>query len=528
IDMLRPLLQDEGVGKTGHNLKFDSLMLRKAGAIVRGIDGDTMIAAYLLDPSSRRYALKPLASEILGAGLKTYEDMVGKGKDQKKFSQVKIADAVDYACADVDVVLKIEPELTGKLEADGLTRVYKEIEIPLIEVLTQMEWNGIKVDNVALKMTSDKFIVEENRIRDTLKDVTGADINMNSPKQVADLLFNKIGLRKVRKDSTDIMVLEELEDEHPAVPLIIRYRHLNKLRGTYLDALPALINPSTGRIHTSYNQTLTATGRLSSSDPNLQNIPIRTADGSEIRRAFIPGSDDELLLSADYSQIEVRLLAELSGDPILLEAFEKGEDIHTRTAAEVFEAPISEVTPDQRRYAKTINFGLIYGMREFKLSQQLGITRKEAAEFIENYFKRYPNVKNFIEMTKEKVLKDGFTTTLFGRRRKIDELLSNNKMQRESGLRAAFNTRIQGTAADIMKIAMLKVHGMIEKGEMKAKLLLQVHDELVFEVKKSDVEETAAKVKKVMTGAANDWFPMKVTLDVDAKAGPNWLDMEKV
>jgi DNA polymerase I len=528
LELLRAALEDPKIEKWGHNLKFDLLMLRAAGLNADGVGYDSILAAYLLDPSSRRYALKPLATAMLGVKFKTYEDMVGSGKNQKKFSEVAIADAVDYACADVDAVLRIEPELTRKLRESGLERVFREIEIPLVPVLAEMEWNGIAVDSGALKTLSQEFEKHENAIRAAVLELTGKDVNLNSPKQVAELLFDNLGLRKISKASTDISALEQLQGDHPVVPLIIKYRHFNKLRGTYVDALPGLINPKTGRIHTSFNQTLTATGRLSSSNPNLQNIPIRTDKGREIRRAFVPGPPGTVLLSADYSQIEIRLLAELSQDPILLESFRNKEDIHTRTAAEVFGVPPDQVAADQRRYAKTINFGLIYGMREFALSQQLGISRHEAAEYINNYFARYPMVREFIETTKEKALAAGYTTTIFGRRRTIEELTSSNKTQREAGLRAAFNARIQGSAADIIKLAMIRIHGMIRSGEIDAKLLLQVHDELVFEAPEQGVKNVADKVKAAMEACADGWHCFSVDLTADVKAGPNWLDMESV
>ncbi len=533
MELLRPALEDDSIGKWGHNLKFDMLMIRNEGGPDRGarienVGCDTNVEAYLIDPAARRYGLKPLAANLLGVRFRTYEDMVGKGKDQKKFSEVTVEDAIDYACADVDAVLRIEPPLTAQLREAGLERVFRDMELPLVPVLAEMEWNGIAIDREILSKLSEQFTLRENSIREEIKQLTGKEINLNSPKQVSELLFETLGLRRVRKDSTDIAALEQLAGDHPAVPLLIDYRHLSKLRGTYVDALPALLNPRTGRIHTTFNQTLTATGRLSSSDPNLQNIPVRTDEGREIRRAFVPGSSSNTLISADYSQIEIRLLAELSGDPILIGAFRNREDIHTRTAAEVFGVPLEEVTSDQRRYAKTINFGLIYGMREFKLSQQLGISRNEAADFIEKYFARYPKVREFIDTTKGQIVRDGSITTMFGRRRIVEEVKSANKMEREAGLRAAFNTRIQGTAADIMKLAMIRVYKKIRSGGIGAKLLLQVHDELVFESPKDSVREVAAAVRAEMENAAEGWLDFTVDLLVDVKAGPNWLDTEPV
>ncbi|MFA6447869.1 MAG: DNA polymerase I [bacterium] len=533
MELLRPVLDDPEIGKWGHNLKFDLLMLRNeggpgAGALVENVGYDSILAAYLADPELRRYALKPLAENMLGAKFRTYEDMVGKGKTQKKFSEVPIEDAIDYACADVDAVLRIETALTERLRENGLERVFSEMEIPLVPVLAEMEWNGIAIDKKVLANLSDQFTLRENAIRQEIRQLTGKELNLNSPKQVAELLFDTLGLRKVRKDSTDIAALEQLAGDHTAVPLLIEYRHLSKLRGTYVDALPKLENTRTGRIHTTFNQTLTATGRLSSSDPNLQNIPVRSEEGREIRRAFVPGDSSNILISADYSQIEIRLLAELSEDPILMDTFNKGEDVHTRTAAEVFGVSLDEVSKDQRRYAKTINFGLIYGMREFRLSQQLGISRHEAADFIEKYFARYPKVREFIETTKAQIVSDGYITTMFGRKRTVDDVKSANKMEQEAGLRAAFNTRLQGTAADIMKMAMIRVYKKTRAAELDAKLLLQVHDELVFEAAKDKVAEVAAIVREAMESAGEGWVDFKVKLVADVKAGPNWLDMEAI
>jgi len=533
MELLRPALESAEIGKWGHNLKFDMLMMRNEGEpgkgpIVEYVGYDSILAAYLVNPDARRYALKPLASAMLGVQFRTYEDMVGKGKTQKKFSEVEIENAIDYACADVDAVLRIEPALTEQLRAQGLERVFREMELPLVPVLAEMEWNGIAIDKEALAKLSDQFILREDAIREEIKQLSGKDINLNSPKQVAELLYETLGLRKIRRDSTDIMVLEQLAGDHPVVPKLIEYRHLSKLRGTYVDALPTLVNPRTGRIHTTFNQTMAATGRLSSSDPNLQNIPVRSDEGRDIRRAFVPGDKNNVLLSADYSQIEIRLLAELSEDPILTESFNNREDVHTRTAAEVFEVKLDEVTSDQRRYAKTINFGLIYGMREFKLSQQLGITRQEAAEFISKYFARYPKVREFIETTKEQIVADGYTTTMFGRRRTVPEVQSANKMEKEAGLRAAFNARLQGTAADIMKLAMIRVYKKIRSGELDAKLLLQVHDELVFEVAKNKVKEAADIICGAMECAGEGWIDFKVRLAANIEAGPNWLDTEPV
>jgi len=528
LDLLRPLLEDESVAKLGHNLKFDWLMLKSAGIDTLGLGFDTMLASFLLAPDGHAHALKTLAGNMLGRHFKTYQDVTGKGKNQICFTEVPLDIATAYAANDVDVVLLIKDEIAARLVEHELTPVFEKIEMPLIGVLGRMEMNGVAVDANLLSELSVRMTEKESEIVTAVHKLTGRDTNLNSPKQVAELLFGHLGLPRVRKDSTDIQVLEELRGAHEAVPLIIEYRRISKLRGTYVDALPSLVKKKTGRIHTSFNQTGAATGRLSSSDPNLQNIPIRTAEGREIRRAFIPPDSGSVILAADYSQVEIRLLAHLCGDANLIAAFRNGEDIHTRTAAEVFGTPPDQVTSDQRRYAKTINFGIIYGMREFKLSNQLGISRREAAEFIDNYFARFPAVKDFVEETKNRLMLDGYVTTMFGRRRYFPEANSGNRNERDAALRAAVNTRIQGTAADIMKLAMIAIDCEIEHGRLPAKMILQVHDELVFEVRKPDVSAVAREVRRIMQTCMQPDVSLDVPLLVDVEAGPNWLDTDAV
>ncbi len=528
LELIKPVIEDPRIGLWGHNLKFDMLMLRQEGARFGRVAYDSFLAAYIIDPSVRGYGLKPLAGRMLNIRLRKFTDVAGSGKDMITFSKVPLETAVDYACADVDTVLRIEPALSATMRENGLYEVFDRIELPLVAVLAEMEWNGVAVDTAVLAELSRELTVRETELRGEICRLGGCEVNPKSPKQVAELLFDKLGLPKKSKRSTDISVLEKLAGEHPVVPLIIEFRQIAKLRGTYVDALPSKIKKKTGRIHTSFNQTLTATGRLSSSDPNLQNIPIRTEIGKKIRRAFVPGPGFDLLLSADYSQIEVRILAHICGDPTLTEAFRNHEDIHRRTAAEVFGIEQSEVTRDQRRYAKSINFGIIYGKTDYGLAQELDIERKEAAAFKERYFARYPKVLEFIETTKEQVAKDGIVTTLFGRRRYIREATSRNRMEQESGFRAAVNTRIQGTAADVMKLAMIKVYDLILEGALDAALLLQVHDELVFEVGKDKLTTVARQVKNAMEHCADDWVKFDVELETDVKAGPNWLDMDEL
>ena len=526
LKLLEPILTNPEINKLGHNLKYDALMLRNAGVNMAGIAFDSMLASYLLDPSGRSHSLKAVAGHLLGIHFKTYEDIVGKGKKQICFDSVPIATATQYACMDVDMVLRIQDILTEQLKSQNLWDVFMDLEMPLVDVLIEMEYNGVAIDENLLKKLSITMSEKENEILAHVQSISGKEINLKSPKQVAELLFDDLGLEQVKKRSTDISVLEELENEHQVVPLIIEYRQLSKLTGTYVDALPALIKKKTGRIHTSFNQHITATGRLSSSNPNLQNIPIRTSTGREIRRAFVTGEPGKVILAADYSQVEIRLLAGLSRDPALIEAFDKGQDIHTRTASDVFGAPLEQVTKDQRRYAKTINFGIIYGMREFRLAKTLGISRFEAAEFIENYFQRYPAVRDFIERTKEEVQKNGYVTTMFGRRRTVPEVNSRNKNEQQAGFRAAFNTIIQGTAADVMKAAMISIHQAIVSGKLNAKMILQVHDELVFETPHEHVQDTSQIVENLMRNAGQPHLSLPVPLTVDVGVGSNWLDLE--
>ena len=526
LEILKPVLENEQISKLGHNLKFDMTMLMSAGIELKGIHFDSMIASYLLDPSSRSHSLKTIAGQRLGMQFKSYEDIVGKGKEQICFSEVPIHVATEYACFDVDLVLRMEQNMLSQLEHNGLMSVFENLEIPLINVLAHMEFVGVSVDENLLKLISIEMTAQEASIIEQVRKLTHMEINLNSPKQIAELLFDKLGLTSVKKRSTDINVLEELQFSHDVVPLIIEYRHVTKLKGTYVNALPALVKKRTKRIHTSFNQHITATGRLSSSDPNLQNIPVRSESGRQIRKAFIPASNDYKMITADYSQIEIRLLAELSRDPALVDAFMQGQDIHSRTAAAVFGVDIEDVSKDQRRFAKTINFGLIYGMREFNLARTLGISRQEALAFIDNYFHQYPSVQQFIDHTQANAMANGFVTTLFGRRRYVPEVNSPNKNEQQAGFRAAFNTIIQGTAADIIKLAMIQIHDSIKKGLIQAIMILQVHDELVFEAPKNSVPEAGRSIKHIMESCVQSHFDMRVPLIADISIGDNWLETQ--
>lgn len=526
LDKLRTLLENTDIKKFGHNLKYDYLMLRSAGVRMHGICFDSMIASYLLNPSGRSHSLKSLAGHLLSTRFKTYEDIVGKGKEQISFQEVPVDVAAEYACNDVDMVLRIHDHIIKELEENALLSVFNDIEMPLVTILADMEFTGVSLDLSMLQKLSIVFSEKEAKILTQIHDVTGFNLNPNSPKQVSEYLFDKLGLPQIKKRSTDIEVLNELTGIHEIIPLLIEFRKISKLRGTYIESLPSLIKKKTGCVHTSYNQHIAATGRLSSSNPNLQNVPIRTQEGREIRRAFIPRKADFIMLSADYSQVEIRILANLCQDFTLIQAFKNNEDIHSRTAAEIFNTPIESITKEQRNYAKTINFGIIYGMREFRLAKEIGISRQEAKSFIERYFSKYPGVKQFIEETQHKAVLDGYVTTMFGRKRRIPELNSRNRNEQQGGLRAAFNTIIQGTAADIMKIAMIRIKQEIDGGTLKALMILQVHDELVFEVSPQNMKESATRISHIMQNATSPFFDLNVPLLVDLSIGPNWLDTE--
>jgi DNA polymerase-1 len=426
----------------------------------------------------------------------------------------------------ISKLFELKDKLLPKLEKDDLLKLYQEIELPLIKVLARMEFNGVKVDKEWLDSLSERLGKRLDIITDKAHQLAGEEFNLNSPKQLGEILFEKLGLPVIKRTktgySTNASVLEKLEGKHEIIPLISEYRELAKLKSTYIDSLPPLINQETGKIHTSFNQMVTATGRLSSTDPNLQNIPIRTEEGREIRKAFIPSKEDMLLLAVDYSQIELRVFAHLSGDQKLKEAFNTGADIHTETAAEVFEVKPEEVSPNLRRHAKVINFGIAYGMSSYGLSQDLDIPVEEAQEYIDKYFARFSGVKEYMDQTIKKVKECGYAETMFGRRRYIPEINSSNYHRRSFAERTAINTPVQGTAADIMKKSMLDVYNALKEEDLNLNILLQVHDELVFEVKKSDLDQAAKLIKEKMEKTAE----LDVPLLVDLQIGENWRDKE--
>jgi DNA polymerase-1 len=523
---LKPLLEDPGLTKVGQNIKYDWIVLRRSGIELKGVIFDTMVASYLLNPTLRAHNLEMIAAEYLNHRMITYKEVTGSGKHQIGFDQVPIQDAVPYACEDADITLMACEVLGPKLQEAGLERLFQEVEMPLIPVLLDMEMSGICVDRARLQSISKDFDRQLHQIQERIYANAGEEFNIQSHQQLGWILFEKLNLplqKKTKKKtgySTDVEVLTTLSVEHELPALVLQYRSLAKLKSTYADALVDLIHPETHRIHTSYNQTITATGRLSSSDPNLQNIPVRTEEGRMVRAAFVPRKG-WTMLSADYSQIELRLLAHYSQDPILVKAFQQDQDIHTRTAAEVFQLFPSMITPEMRRQAKVINFGIIYGMGSFRLARELGISHKMARTYIEHYFATYAGVKQFIDETIEKARKVGKVTTLLGRHRWLPDILSKNRTAREFAERTAVNTPLQGTAADLIKLAMIQIHQALRQKRLRAKMLLQVHDELVFEVPPEEAERVQGLVRSIMEGV----YELKVPLKVDVKMGSNWAEV---
>ncbi|OGR15192.1 MAG: DNA polymerase I [Deltaproteobacteria bacterium RIFOXYB12_FULL_58_9] len=517
---LRPLLEDAAICKFGQNLKYDYIVLSRAGVTLRSICDDAMVAAHVLDPSRASFSLDTLAREFLGHQTIRYSDVTGTGKNKISFDEVTVDDATAYAGEDADVALRLCEHLRTQVKDAELDSLYRELELPLVPVLAKMESAGILVDVDHLRRLSREFTERLSAIEKRARDMIGEPINLASPKQLARLFFEKLKYPVVKRTptgySTDQEVLEILAQDHELPGVVLEHRLLAKLKSTYLDSLPKMVNPHTGRVHTSFNQTGTATGRLSSSDPNLQNIPIRGEDGRRIREAFIAKKGCQLV-AADYSQIELRIMAHLSRDEAFVAAFKQGQDIHERTAREVLtdgDLP----TPDQRRQAKAINFGILYGLSEFGLGRQLGISRSEAGSYIARYFGRYPSIREFLDQTIEEGRARGYVTTVSGRRRFLPDLRSKNRTVRQAAERVAMNTPIQGSAADLIKMAMLRVSAALDKRRLAARLLLQVHDELVLEVPDHERDEVVALVKDEMGGV----MALAVPLLVDVGCGSNW------
>ena len=521
---LRDLLEDPDVKKTAQNSKYDVLVLRRAGIDLRGLDFDTMLASYVLDPGRRSHGLDVLALEFLDHSLTSYTDVCGKGKSAIPFDQCSIDSARDYSCEEADITLRMREIFEPQLESSQVRPLLENVEIPLVSVLAEVEWTGIYIDLPWFRSLKERFRREREAVEKQIYEAAGTEFNINSNPQLREILFTRLGLPVLKKTSTgpstDASVLQELADAGHTLPtLLMEYRELSKLENTYLDALPAMVNRQTGRIHTSFNQTVAATGRLSSSDPNLQNIPIRRELGRAIRKGFIP-RPGWTLLAADYSQIELRLLAHLSGDPAFVDAFKAGGDIHRQTAAIIFDVPLDDVTSEMRARAKTINFATIYGQGAHALSKQLKIDHSEAKEFIRKYFERFSGIRNYLDSMVEFAKQHGYVTTIFGRRRYIPELRERNFSIRAFGERTAANSPIQGSAADLIKIAMIRIDNALRESRLDAKMLLQVHDELVFEVPPGELDAVKSLVKNQMEGAAE----LAVPLLVDMGMGNNWLE----
>ena len=519
---LRPLLEDDAHGKIGHNLKYDRHVLANHGITLAGIRYDTMLESYVLDSTATRHDMDSVALKYLGHETIRYEDVAGKGAKQISFDQVPVATAAPYAAEDADITLRLHRELWPRLVATpGLQHIYEDLERPLVPILGAMERHGVLLDTALLRRQSRELEKGMAAAEAAAFEAAGGKFNIGSAKQLQEILFDRLGLTPLRKTpggqpSTAEDVLEELSAEHELPRLVLQYRGLAKLKSTYTDKLPELADGAS-RVHTSYHQAVAATGRLSSSDPNLQNIPIRTAEGRRIRQAFV-APEGGRLVAADYSQIELRIMAHLSGDEGLQAAFREDLDVHQATAAEVFETPLEDVTPEQRRSAKAINFGLIYGMSAFGLARQLSIERGAAQEYVNLYFERYPGVKRYMDETRKQAREDGFVTTVLGRRLHLPEIRSRNNQRRQYAERSAINAPMQGTAADIIKLAMIRVADWLAKGKVDARLIMQVHDELVFEVAEGDVEPLIDALGTLMGEAVE----LSVPLKVQAAAGLNW------
>ncbi len=529
-ETLRGVLEDPAIEKIGQNLKYDIIVLRNVGVALRGVAFDTMVADYLLVPGERSHSMDDMALRYLNHKTISIKELIGTGKKQIRMDQVPVAQVTEYAAEDADVPVRLTAILEKKLKAEGLDELFRTVELPLVEILAELEFNGIKVDVALLGELSKRFGERLVRLEAEIYELAGEKLNIDSPKQLSKLLFEKLGLPVIKKTktgaSTDVEVLTELAKQHPLPAKIIEYRQNAKLKSTYVDALPELVHPTTGRIHTSFKQDVAATGRLSSTEPNLQNIPVRTEEGREIRSAFLPGEPDWLLMTADYSQIELRVLAHFSGDQAMCQAFAEDRDIHTQVASEVYGVPLGDVTREMRRSAKAVNFGVIYGQSAFGLAKSLDIDKEEAAAFIDAYFARYTGVDEFMRKVLEECRANGYVSTILGRRRAVEGVRdlsrTGDSRQRTLPERIAINTVIQGSAADLIKQAMINVYGRLQREKLRARMLLQIHDELVFEVPSEELTQLATLVTEEMIAAGR----LNVPLKVDVKAGKNWAECE--
>ena len=524
LGALKPVLESREVAKTAHNANYDVTLLSNYGIVVNNLEFDTMVAAHLI--GKKVLGLKNLGLQVLDVEMKQITDLIGTGRKQVTFDKVPVEDAMSYACTDADVTGRLRGVQEPELREEGMWDLFSEVEVALVPVLVTMERNGITLDAGSLHEMSRDLNAQLGQVTRQIYDSVGHEVNIDSPQQLSFLLFNELGLTKTKRTktgsySTDANALEALKGVHPVVDGILEYRQLSKLKSTYVDSLPELVNPRTGRLHTSYNQTGSATGRMSSSEPNLQNIPVRTEMGRMVRKAFVADAD-WLLFSADYSQIELRVLAHVSQDQGLLEAFNRGEDIHSATAALMYDVPVDEVTWDMRRIAKVLNFGVIYGLSPYGIAQQTEFSPDEGQKFIETYFTKYPGIKEYIESVKQQARSMGYVSTPLGRRRYIPDIAASNYNVRQAAERAAVNMPIQGGAADVMKLAMIRVHRNLEESGLQARMLLQVHDELMFEAPAGEVDALQEIVLQEMPNA----LEMSVPLKVDVKKGYNWGEME--
>jgi DNA polymerase-1 len=523
---LRPVLENPTIAKLGQNLKYDMIVLRSAGVNVAGAQFDSMIASYLLDAGERNHNLDELALRYLNHTTIKIEELIGSGRNQKRMDEVPLSAITPYAAEDADVALRLRGPLAERLREANLVKLFDELEVPLVEVLVELEYNGIKIDSELLAGLSREYGAALAKVEREIYELAGREFNIGSPKQLGEILFEEHKLPMLKRTktggSTDADVLEELARLHPLPAKIMEYRQYAKLKSTYVDALPQLVHPQTGRVHASFNQVVAATGRLSSHDPNLQNIPVRNQRGREIRAAFLPGHEGWKLLAADYSQIELRVLAHFSGDATLCESFHNDEDIHSRVASQVYGVPLDAVTSEMRRGAKAVNFGVIYGQSPFGLAKALDIDKAEAAEFIDAYFSRYPGVDRFLTQILEECPKTGYVSTILGRRRAIRGIRHITSRQRNLPERTAINTVIQGSAADLIKLAMINVHRRLRSEQWRARMLLQIHDELVFEVPPDELESLGQLVVEEMSGV----MQLAVPLKVDLKSGDNWAQCQ--
>jgi len=521
---LAPILAEKDVKKIGQNIKYDMLVMQNARMPIRGVYFDTMVASYCLDPQRSSHSMDKMAADFLNYQCIPISALIGKGKNQLTFDMVDTTAACEYSAEDADITFQLYNYLKDRLEKQpSLKKLFEEVEMPLVLVLAAMEYNGVSLDTVLLRKMSGELTAALKTLTEQIYEYAGASFNIDSPKQLAEILFDRLGLESVRIGkagrSTDAAVLEQLIGQHPIIELILQYRTVSKLKNTYVDKLGSLINPRTGRVHASFNQTITATGRLSSSDPNMQNIPIRTKLGRKIRSAFIPEDKSDCILSADYSQIELRLLAHFSKDRALMSAFAADQDIHRFVASQIYDVPSEDVTDEMRSNCKAVNFGIIYGQGAFGLSRSIGISQAEAKKFIDDYFARYSSIRKFMDGVIEAAKSTGYAETILHRRRKIPNLTSKNANKRSQAKRLAINTVIQGSAADLIKVAMINIQRKIEAENLPVKLILQIHDELVFELPAADAEKHAQWIAEEMTGA----IKLDVPLKVDISYGPTWL-----